>query len=66
LTWLSAQVLPVDSILTHLIVALLISAVERLGKLTKAHGRLVLSGFILGGTPVFVGTRVAHAVGSPA
>jgi ribosomal protein L11 methyltransferase len=41
----STNLVPVDVILANLTGALLISAAERLRKLTKAHGRLVLSGF---------------------
>jgi ribosomal protein L11 methyltransferase len=41
----STDLVPVDVILANLTGGLLISAAERLRKLTKAHGRLVLSGF---------------------
>jgi ribosomal protein L11 methyltransferase len=42
----TAELLPADVIVANLTGALLVSAAERLRRLTKAHGRLVLSGFM--------------------
>lgn len=42
----TTELIPADVILANLTGGLLISAAERLRRLTKAHGRLVLSGFM--------------------
>jgi ribosomal protein L11 methyltransferase len=42
----STELVPADVILANLTGALLLSAAERLRKLTNAHGRLILSGFM--------------------
>jgi ribosomal protein L11 methyltransferase len=41
----TTPIVPVDVVVANLTGALLVSAAERLRRLTKAHGRLVLSGF---------------------
>jgi ribosomal protein L11 methyltransferase len=58
----STELVPADVILANLTGALLVSAAERLRRLTNAHGRLVLSGFMTHEEPDVVAAYGAFTV----
>ena len=58
----TTELLPADLILANLTGALLVAAAERLRRLTKAHGRLVLSGFMTHEEPDVIAAFGAFSV----